>query len=336
MARTASPCHGRHVPSRLIVRLPNHLGDACMALPALDLLAAQGHQLTLLGRGWSRSLFAAYAWPVASVGAFWPTVRTLRALKNDGAAASGAGANATQAQGLLLTNSFGSALQFRLAGVPAAGYARDGRTPLLRTAVPVPAAWRSGMHMVEYYLTLAATITGARATAPRQLALRLTPAAHAHAQATLAAAAVQGDYVVLCPAAVGLHRGQVKAWTGYGRLAEDLRARGLTVLASPGPGETAAVQAAVPGTRVLPELGVDVFAALLSGARLVVANDSGAGHVAAAVNAPLLSVIGVTEPQKTRPWGPRAALVGSESGWPDYAEVLAAALSITESPLAVG
>jgi hypothetical protein len=41
----------------------------------------------------------------------------------------------------------------------------------------------------------------------------------------LAAAAVQGDYVVLCPAAVGLHRGQVKAWTGYGRLAEDLRAQ---------------------------------------------------------------------------------------------------------------
>jgi heptosyltransferase-2 len=334
MARTASPCHGRHVPSRLIVRLPNHLGDACMALPALDLLAAQGHQLTLLGRGWSRSLFAAYAWPVASVGAFWPTVSTLRALKNDGAAASGA--NAMQAQGLLLTNSFGSALQFRLAGVPAAGYARDGRTPLLRTAVSVPAAWRSGMHMVEYYLALAATITGAAATAPPQLALRLTPAARAQAQATLVAASVQGDYVVLCPAAIGLHRGQVKAWSGYGRLASDLRERGLTVLASPGPGETAAVQAAVPGTIVLPELGVDVFAALLAGARLVVANDSGAGHVAAAVNAPLLSVIGVTEPQKTRPWGPRATLVGSESGWPDYAEVLAAALSITESPLAVG
>jgi hypothetical protein len=135
---------------------------------------------------------------------------------------------------------------------------------------------------------------------------------------------VQGDYVVLCPAAVGLHRGQVKAWSGYGRLAEDLRARGLTVLASPGPGETAAVQAAVPGTYVLPELVVDVFAALLASARLVVANDSGAGHVAAAVNAPLLSVIGVTEPQKTRPWGPRATLVGSERGWPDYAEVLAA------------
>jgi heptosyltransferase-2 len=143
---------------------------------------------------------------------------------------------------------------------------------------------------------------------------------------------VQGDYVVLCPAAIGLHRGRVKAWSGYGRLASDLRERGLTVLASPGPGETTAVQAAVPGTIVLPELGVDVFAALLAGARLVVANDSGAGHVAAAVNAPLLSVIGVTEPQKTRPWGPRATLVGSERGWPDYADVLGAALSIAESP----
>ena len=44
--------------SDLLVRLPNHLGDACMALPALDLLAARGHSLTLAGRPWAAELFA--------------------------------------------------------------------------------------------------------------------------------------------------------------------------------------------------------------------------------------------------------------------------------------
>jgi heptosyltransferase-2 len=306
----------RIVPSPLIVRLPNHLGDACMCLPALDLLAAHGHRLALVGRGWARALFAAYDWPVTAAGAFWPTVRALRALRSD------------DAPGFLFTNSFSTALQFRLAGVPATGYARDGRALLLQHAVAVPAGWHGSMHMVEYYLALAGTLTGTTPPTPRQLTLKLTDTARAQAAAALAGVGVHGDYVVLCPAAVGLHRGRVKAWSGFGQLAGDLRARGLTVVASPGPGETDAVRAAVPGTTVLPEMPVDAFAALLAQARLVVANDSGAGHVAAAVNAPLLSVFGVTEPTKTRPWGPRATLVGSERGWPDYAAALGAALAI--------
>ncbi len=290
-----------------------------MCLPALDLLAAHGFALALVGRGWARGLFSAYDWPVASAGEFWPTVRSLRDV-------SAAHPGAT---GLLFTNSFSSALQYRLARVPATGYARDGRAALLRTAVPVPAAWRSGsMHMVEYYLALAATLLRTRAEPPALLSLRLTASAREKAGAALAAAGVHQDYVVLCPAAIGLHHGKVKAWSGYGRLADDLRARGMTVVACPGPGETAAVQAAVPGTIVLPEVGVDVFAALLERARLVVANDSGAAHIAAAVNAPLVTVIGVTEPEKTRPWGPRARLVGSMQGWPDYDDVLALALSL--------
>jgi heptosyltransferase-2 len=303
----------------LIVRLPNHLGDACMCLPALDLLAAHGHPLSLVGRSWARALFAAYDWPVTPVGAFWPTVGALRALRGGGA------------RGLLFTNSFGTALQFRLAGVPATGYARDGRALLLRHAVAVPAAWHGSMHMVEYYLALAGALTATAPPAPRQLTLKLTDTARVQAAAALAGVGVHGRYVVLCPAAIGLHRGRVKAWSGYGQLAEDLRARGVTVVASPGPGETEAVRTAVPGTTMLPEMPVDVFAALLARARLVVANDSGAGHVAAAVNTPLLSVFGVTEPTKTRPWGPRATMVGSEQGWPDYAAVLGAALAIVDA-----
>ena len=50
----------------LIVRLPNHLGDACMALPALDLLADRGFALTLAGRPWAKDLFSAYPWTVVS------------------------------------------------------------------------------------------------------------------------------------------------------------------------------------------------------------------------------------------------------------------------------
>jgi heptosyltransferase-2 len=82
---------------------------------------------------------------------------------------------------------------------------------------------------------------------------------------------------------------------------------------------------------VLPESDVGTFAALLAGARLVVANDSGPGHLAAAVGASIVSVFGVTEPEKTRPWGPRVRLVGSGAGWPRYEDVLAATDELLEA-----
>ena len=58
---------------------------------------------------------------------------------------------------------------------------------------------------------------------------------------------VGADYIVLCPVAVGLHRGRVKAWDGFGRLCDELRAQGHAVVACPAPGEREAVNAALRG-----------------------------------------------------------------------------------------
>jgi len=159
---------------------------------------------------------------------------------------------------------------------------------------------------------------------PAQLDLKVSAPARQRAQGALTAAGGTHPYVVLCPVAVGLHHGRVKAWDGFGRLNAELLARGMCVVAMPGPGESADVQRALPGATVLPESDVGTFAALLADAQLVVANDSGPGHLAAAVGARLVSVFGVTEPEKTTPWGPRVRRVGSGAGWPRYEDVLAA------------
>lgn len=294
----------------LFVRLPNHLGDACMTVPALTRLAAHGYAPTLVGRAWARDLFAAYPWPaVALMGGMRDRARALRAAGTD------------TRDALLFTNSFGSALDFFLARRRACGYATDARRLLLRDAYPVPAQWAAGMHMVEYYWALASRFLGDDAPPPAQLDFRIAPAALERAQMLLAQAGVGPRYVVLCPVAVGLHRGRVKAWSGFGPLADELRARGETIVACPGPGEDAAVRAVLRDATILPSTDVGTFAALLAGSRLVVANDSGPGHIAAAVGARLVSVFGVTEPVRTRPWGRNVTLVGSERGWPVYDEV---------------
>ena len=278
-----------------------------MAMPALDLLAADGFALTLAGRPWARDLFSAYPWPVVSLtGSRVDRIRALRNFKLN--------------TGLLLTNSFGTALEFRLAGISAIGYARDGRSWLLRKAIQIDASH----HMVEYYDRLATSLTGSSRDIPRELRLHISEAARLRAQEMLAAHGVDTKYVVLCPVAVGFHRGKVKAWDGFTRLAGELVAAGTHVVAMPGPNETTAVRNVLPGATVLPESDVATFAAVLAGARLVVANDSGPGHLAAAVGARLISVFGVTEPEKTRPWSPRATMIGSGDAWPSYAEIRSA------------
>jgi heptosyltransferase-2 len=308
---------GSQITTELIVRLPNHLGDACMALPALELLAAEGRSLTLIGRPWAADLFAAYPWTILPLA---PGRRArIAALRRR---------IRPRAEALLLTNSFGSALDFRLLRLKTAGYATDLRRPLLAKAIAVPAGWRRAdrpMHMVEYYYELARRFGGAAASpVPARLSLRLAEDRHRRAHDMLAAAKVPGPYVMLCPVAVGRHHGRVKAWDGFGALCRDLLAAGTAVVCCPGPGESEAVRRTVPGAVLLPETDVGTFAALLAASRLVVANDSGAAHVAAAVDAPLVTLFGVTDARRTGPWSPTALRLGSADSWPNFDEVAAA------------
>ncbi|SPJ18286.1 Heptosyltransferase II [Burkholderiales bacterium] len=306
----------------LIIRLPNHLGDACMTLPTLDRLAGQGITLTLVGRPWAAELFAAYPWQVIAL----PVARSARIAALHALRLG----EQRPCNALLLTNSFSSALEFRLAGLRPAGYATDGRSLLLRPAIAVPPGWSGDMHTVEYYLHLAQTLLNLApgpASAPQ---LRLTDAARERAAAALARAGIGAKYVALCPVAQGRHRGRIKCWSGFGRMGRELIGGGYEVVVCPGPGEQAAAKAAIPEARMIEPLDLGAFGALLAGSRLVIANDSGPGHLAAAVGARLVGVFGVTDPAKTRPRSLRARLVGGSGGWPSYdlvAAVVAAELA---------
>jgi heptosyltransferase-2 len=300
------------VSTPLLVRLPNHLGDTLMTLPALDRLAAAGFALTLIGKGWARPLFGAYDWPVHTAPSrFGETIGQWRALCTQ------LDTNAA----LLFTNSIGTALGARLGGTAAVGFATEARGWLLGRAVPVPPRWTGDMHTVEYYCALVDAFLG---TAPRNvppIALRLAPRAATAAHSLLAQAGVTAPYVVLCPGATGLHRGREKTWGEFARLTRWLLERRHQVVALPGPGERARFQSVLPGATILPEADVATFGAVLAASRLVIANDSGPGHLAAAVDARLVSLFGVTEPEKTRPWGNRVTVVGSDVAWPTFDEV---------------
>ena len=76
-------------------------------------------------------------------------------------------------------------------------------------------------------------------------------------------------------------------------------------------------------------MGTDlgVYAALLAKARSVVANDTGPGHLAAAVGAPLVSIYGPPSVPAWSPLGGNVRLFADPSGWPSVDTILEAALS---------
>jgi heptosyltransferase-2 len=307
----------QEAPETIVVRLPNHLGDVCMALPALHLLAAARLQLLLAGRPWVEALLAAEKWPFCPLrGSLWADARRLRV------AAADCGAH----RALLLPNSFGSALSCRLAGLQPAGFATDGRGLLLAQRVPQP----SETHEVERFFAAARGALAAwgkptpATQPPARLNLRLREADRAAARAALSAAGVAGPFALLAPVARGTHRGQPKHWPHFAALPAALAARGLHALAAPPADEAAATQAALPGAMLLPPLPLGVFAALAAQARIVIANDSGTSHVAAAVGVPQVTIIGVTDARRTGPWSTQAQTAGRDGAWPGVAQVLAA------------
>lgn len=301
-----------------------------MALPAVLAIRDAPLGCTLVGPPWGESLFAALHVPYAALRRRrCMDLRRVRALRHRRLTDSGDvdAARTAAVRGLLLPNSFGSALMFALAGVPSAGLATDGRRMLLRW----PATPPGGAHEVQRFHAAATAALTAWGLAvpdaiPKTLGLQPTPDQVARAQQALRGAGV-GDsdaYALLAPVATGLHHGRVKHWAHFAQLPPLLRERGLQVVAAPPANEDAAVRAALPGATLLPPLPLGVFAALASQADVVIANDSGTSHVAAAVSARQVTIFGVTDRQRTGPWSPRAVCVGDNGAWPDLNQVVSA------------
>ena len=303
--------------SRLYVRLPNWVGDVCMSLPALHLLQKAGLPLTLCARPWARDLLAGL--PAHDFVPLCGRVRedraavaaSRRALEHKGRGA----------RGLLIPDSLSSALAFRLAGLPCAGFRDEGRSLLLRWPIAKP---DPALHTVQawHYLARAAlqrwSLPIAEKTPGPGLDLPLTGAHIKTAQALLRARDLEDrPYVLIAPTAVGLHRGRVKVWPHFDALTRSLQAAGHAVVMCPPPAEADQARANAPTAMLLPPLGLGAYAALAARAQLVICNDSGVSHIAAAVGARQLTLFGVTQAGRTGPWSPRAHGLGSDLAWPE-------------------
>jgi heptosyltransferase-2 len=301
-------------PSRpLIVRLRNWVGDVTLGVPTLQRLADHGYALQLVGKGWARDLLAGHGWPVHVLPkTLRERVRQLRELKRIARAADPDCTRHLNA--VCFPYSFSSALEFRLAGLRALGHAYEGRSLLLARAAPRPA----GVHELEVYWDLGNVLLGQAPPPPATIGLKVCEAHRAQAAALRQAHGIEPGCIVICPFAGGTWAKQDKTWPAFADfVAHELPAFGRSVIVCPGPGEEDIARAHFASARLLPGVGLGTYAALLQDAALMISNDTGPGHIAAAVGTPLISVLGPSDPALWRAWGPSVQVLRGEGSWPE-------------------
>jgi len=315
-------------PEPVLVRLPNWVGDVCMSLPVLHLLADSGVPYVICARPWAQDLLAAMPKLgfIPAKGKAWEDARAVRAWRKSHPSVS---------RGLLLPDSLTSAMSFKLAGLQSAGYQDDGRTLLLSWPLAKP---QPKPHAVKHWFGIALHalqqwgIRPARVEPDSSLNLRLAPEHLKESSQLMQVNDLQaGNFVLIAPTATGLHHGKVKVWPHFDSLTLALQQAGYRVVMCPPPNERDAANRNAPHAEMLPPLGLGSFAALATQSSLVICNDSGVSHLAAATGTRQLTLFGVTDPGRTGPWTSQAWCMGSSTDWPRLDDVTQQALALLGS-----
>lgn len=289
----------RRMIRRIFIRSTNWIGDAVMTTPALGRVrsAFPGAEITVAANPVVAELLAHHPhcdhlmiYDKKTVhrgaGGFLRFVGEVRKGRFDLA--------------ILFQNAIEAAIIAFMARIPLrAGYTTDGRAALLTHRVY---GWRKArrLHHTEYYLNMLAGL-GIRGD-NGGLRLELTEAERCWARARLA----DGRWIAINP---GATYGSAKRWFPErfaevaDTLADEFHAR-ILIVGGPGEGDLGrAVQGRLQ-TRALNlagETSVRQLMALLSRCRLLVTNDSGPMHVAAAFGVPIVAVFGSTDHTTTSP-----------------------------------
>ncbi len=283
-------------PFEIIIRSPNWLGDACMAVPAVRAIkrGRPDARITILSPAkiaplWELIPDVDAVLPIPAKAGVFKTAALIKA--------TGRSYDA----GILLPNSLRSALELKLAQLPRiVGYQGHHRKWLLHQIIPPKKKAGPLLHHTRHYLRIAWRLeadvecptlhdplphTAAPAPADGTLTLGLCPGAeYGSAKRYPAERYIEAAKKISAQVAC--------RWVVFGTAAET--ALGETI--ATGIGAERCTNLA--GKTTLPEL----FAQLRS-CRLLLTNDTGTMHLAALLGTPVVAIFGSTEPAATGPLG---------------------------------
>lgn len=286
-------------PFRLLLRSPNWLGDACMALPAVRALKTGRPDLQV------------HVLCPSKLADLWKQIPEVDGvILKEGREGTGAVARKIRAAGdfdaaILFTNSARSTLEIWRAGVPRlVGYHGSWRSRLMHQIVPEPKGGQPPLHHAQRYL-------------------RIAEHCGANIEHALSAVPARPDFGNGAPLRLGIcagaEYGPAKRWPmeNFLAVAKQVGAQHppaeWLLFGAPGEkamGETMSMQ--LNGTRHQNLVGKTSLAELiqqLRACRLLLTNDTGTMHLAAALGVPTVSIFASTEPILTGPLGPGHRIV---------------------------
>jgi len=302
---------------KLLIRATNWVGDAIMALPALQAARKRfpDAHIAILALPYVAQIYQGQ-------GVADELISYERKGEHSGVRGrerlAGALRNKKFDTALLLQNAFDAAWIAWRSGIPERiGYNRDGRGLLLTKAIRLPRDGEIPAHEKYYYLELLRR-AGWLDTLPEisEITLRVATEDAQRAEAKLRAAGTR-EGILRIAVGAGASYGSAKCWPPE-RFAQVLdrirRERDADVVLFGTPAEadvSAAIQRGLkqPVVDLTGKTDLAEVPALLSRCNMFLGNDSGAMHVAAAVRLPVVAVFGPTDPLGTAPVTPRCTIV---------------------------
>jgi len=301
---------------RVVVRGTNWVGDSVMTVPALRALRRllPDAQITLAIRPSAKGVFSevdfvdeVLVYDRRNAFSVVSQIREWRRRQFDLA--------------VLFQNAFEAALIPFLAGVPVRlGYATESRQPLLTHPIPLP-DWRSSKHEVFYYLYLITALeqllsgTSTICEVDPDISLPISESRQAEATELLRSFGVDAEQsvVAICPGSIN---SRAKRWPAesYAALADRLLEEQRQVLLIGSRDEIDVTNEVTSRMRNQPivltgKTTLDQITAVLSKVDLVVTNDTGPAHIAAALGCPTIVIFGPTNPLTTRPFSFKAEIL---------------------------
>jgi heptosyltransferase-2 len=306
-----------HLPSKIMVRSTNWVGDVIMSLPAIEALRVRfpDTEIVVVAKP-----------PVAEVYLNHPALLRVMIYDPDGEHRGRAGfrmfLQALCAErcdaAVLLQHAFHAAWIAWRARIPVrVGYRTQGRGPLLTHPVTLPPPAHLGHQSAEYLeLLFRSGLLDDRPAPARRVDLAVTKQERRWGANALKTLGLDGPryFVGLNP---GASYGPAKRWPvdRFAALGDRLvGALGADVLVFGSKAERPLAEAVARAMRHTPVVLAGTttlrqWMALTERCRLVVANDSGAMHLGAAMGVPVLAIFGSTDDRRTGPLSPWARAV---------------------------
>lgn len=264
---------------KLVIRLPNWIGDTLMTYPLLLALQKSNIDFICIGHPWAKNLFSGTDLRIITSSKiknpFW-CYQIYNKYNFE--------------YGLLCTNSLSTILPMSFNGIKTIGF-----HSLSKIKIP----YNKNPHTVENYFDLSKYFNNEFTLEDCSNKIPISQENIDIGQKIIDQEIKEKEYIVICPYATNLHKGKNKEWPYWKQFCSEFKKYKIVALVSPNDYQRCLDD--FPNIIVI-STNLAVSAYIMKQAKYVLANDSGAMHLASFFGANVIGLFGATEINKTRPW----------------------------------